>query len=289
MIQHQWTGPNGTVTNLTTYAHGGVWLSNVGIEGMGFPTSTDWTRDTPGLAGQRFTGSKENPRDVFWPVVIDGSDGSWFELQKQFWGSLRPGEYGAWRVTAPDGTARELVCRFVPEDQVYAVDPSTRGVEVHGVRLIADDPWWRGEPNGARFSADDLTATPFFLDGGPADRLFYLGSGFTAANAFVANPGDVPAWPIWTITGPVDSFSVGIAGSVISAEFTIPDGQFVTIDTSPENQLGRWSNGSLIPLANFSSADFAQVPPESEVPLFVEMQGDGAVEISVTPRFYRAF
>jgi hypothetical protein len=158
-------------------------------------------------------------------------------------------------------------------------------VEVRGVSLIADDPWWYG-PDVARSFAAAAAPVPFFAT---SSGVLNLMSSFTTSSASIPNPGDAPAWPKWTVSGPLTGFSLGVGSAVVAATMTVGAGESLTIDTAPTAQLARRSDGSLVPLSAFSSIGYAQVPPGSEVPLSVTLVGGGTVSVVVSPRYYRAW
>ena len=287
-FSHRWTGWNDAVFDLTPGGGGTVWLNTDGVVGLGVMEADQFVRKTPALSGQRLTGVRETARDVFWPLVIDGSDGSWRELQEAFRRTLRPEKEGVWRVTADDGTYRELTCRYVPTPDTYRVDPSFVGVEDAVVELVADDPWWYGPEVSESFQpVGDVL--PFFAV--TADRVFNLMSSSTVATATVSNPGDVDAWPKYTITGPVSEFSATIAGGVVSSVTEVVAGATLVIDTDPTVQRavltvsGVDSNVT----RDLVEVDWRPVPAGDSVSLDVTLIGTGSLLVSVSPRYYRAW
>lgn len=286
MIGHRWTAWNGSVFDMRRADGSGIWFTDQGIEGMGMPKSVDFTRDAEVLDGQEFLGWKAPARSVFWPVAIDAGS-AWLPVQREFWKSLTPGRYGTWRVTAPDGTYRELQCRFKEASDTYAVDPSESGFEVRGVTLVADDPWWRGPVITRTFTPQGTTTLPFFATTPP--NVLNLLSAFSVERAQMENPGDVDAWPVWTVHGPTDGFSVGVGSAVVAADLPIAAGRFVTIDTDPTAQFVQWDTGALVPYADLAQVDFAEVPPGERVTLSTRTDGTGSIDVALSPRFLRAF
>jgi hypothetical protein len=285
---HSWTGWNGTVVPLTGGRIGAVQLNARGVVGLGSMDSDSYVRQTPALSGQRFTGFRELARDVFWPLTINGSNNSWSVLQGQFWATMRPGKYGVWRVTAPDGSYRELTCRYVPAPSTFTQDPAFLGIEFTSADLVADDPWWKGPQFLAQFQpVEDVR--PFFAV--TSDRVFNLMSSSTVASAAVSNSGDVEAWPKYTITGPVSEFSATISGGIVSSVTNVVDGAVLVIDTDPTVQR------AVLTVAGVDSTvtrdlvgvDWRPVPAGGSVSLDVTLQGTGSLVVSFLPRFYRAW
>src|SRR4029453_10817318 len=73
-----WTGWDGSVWNLTD-PDGGVVLLVEGVEGLHLPPFKQWTRQSPAVPGQVFTGAIAEPRKVVLPVLLftDGSSAEW--------------------------------------------------------------------------------------------------------------------------------------------------------------------------------------------------------------------
>lgn len=291
MINHRWTGWDATVVDLTGI-ESGVRLENLGVEGLGSSEATDFTRRSPALDGQTLVGSAESPRDVFWPLIISATASqTWQEVQAAFFRTLRRGHYGVWRVTAPDDTYRELTCRFVTDGPAsYANDPSFREVEVAGIVLIADDPWWHGPAESQTFqTAED--ALPFFAPPGD-NHVFNLLSSNTVASATITNPGDVDAWPVWQIAAPATAFSVGVDDAVVSGSVTLTGSEYLIIDSHPARQLIQKHDGgtvTTIPWSSLTSVEFAKVPAGESVDLAVTLNGAGSVTATVDPLYYRAW
>lgn len=285
MISHRWTAPNGSVWDLTEYTASTVWLNNGGIEGLGTGSTTSQTQRTAGQDGQRFNGWIAEPREVFWPVVIDGTDGSWLELQRDFWAALPFGEYGLWRVTAPDGSWRELSCRFVgDQDPVYRRDPSSDLLEIRGVELIADDPWWRGPDVSVGFSqaADPV---PFFAT---SSVVLNIMSSNTVASASITNPGELPAWATYRLDGPLTSFDV----EGTKATMSIAAGEYLIIDTDPRVQTAMLHDGLGGVTDVTEDLDFvnwSMIPPNGSTSFDVTLNGTGSLLVTLIPRFRRAF
>jgi hypothetical protein len=287
MIHHTWLGPVGNLIELSN-TDAGVWLTDGGVEGLGVAKTKAFVRQTPALAGQRFTGFSAEPRDVFWPIAIDSSVDGWKANQARLWGSLVPGEYGVWTVTL-DGVSRTLECRFSGDGGVpYTGDPSVKGLESAGISLVADDPWWKGPQFLAQFQpVEDVR--PFFAV--TSDRVFNLMSSSTVASATVANSGDVEAWPKYTITGPVSEFSATISGGIVSSVTNVVDGAVLVIDTDPTVQRAVLTVAGVASTVtrDLVGVDWRPVPAGGEVSLDVTLQGTGSLVVSFLPRFYRAW
>ena len=281
-----WTGWDGSEWDLL--GSNGVALT-AGARGMSMPPVDRFTSTSPALAGSRWRGSRTLEREVFWPLFVynDGGSQAWVEHDRAFWRTMDPTRPGLWSVTHPDGTIRTLVCRFVDDgDGVFDRDPSAAGWAVYGVTLVAEQPYWQGTPVTQTWK----TVSPVsFFGAGSGGPPFTISPGSSLAKASINNPGDVDAYPLYTITGPVDSVSVGYAGNVVQLG-AIADGQTRIVDTRPDrltvkdqNGVDRWSE--LGASANFD----APLPPGNPISLSLAMVGAGTVTASIIPLYYRAW
>lgn len=287
MIKHQWITDAGVVYDLWRSSGSGVWLTGDGIEGMDEPEFDDFTDEADGLDGQEYDGWRAKPRAAHFVVAIESTEtAGWYQTQSAFWRSLNPGRYGTWRVTAPDGSYRDLRCRRRSSaSQPYATDPSVQEFSVRGVALVADDPWWRGPLIEKPFPPAE--EYDFFPTSG--DAVVQISAASSLDRAWVSNPGDQEAWPVWTVNGPASSFTVGVGNQLISADLTVPAGRFIRIDTDPTVQVIAWDDGTLVPFEQLLAVQFAPIPPGERVRLSAIVDGGGgAIDVAVSPRYMRA-
>lgn len=280
-----WTGWDGSVWELTD-PRGGVFLQGTGVEGLGMPTHQEWVSESPAVHGQHYRGHVIEKRPVFWPVYLysDVGTSEWVELDRAFWRSLQPGKHGQWTITTPGGGKRSLSCRFMDDGRhSFQRDPMFRGWAAYPVSLIADNPFWTGEPVRRTWAQSD--ATDFY--GGGTAPVFSISSGSQLSTAKMTNEGDLEAWPVWTIRGPLTSVTVGVDGSTIQWNVTLVEGDILVIDTDPTIQCA-WLNGVDV-TDQLGTANFAPIPAGVELPLSLTMAGTGSVEAAITPRHYRAW
>lgn len=117
--------------------------------------------------------------------------------------------------------------------------------------------------------------------------LLRIASGSQLSSAVMTNEGDVEAWPVWTITGPLTSVTVGVDGRTVQWNVALVASDILVIDTDPTVQ-SAWKNGVDV-TSQLGTADFAPIPAGQDRPLSLAMSGTGSVEASITPRYYRAF
>ncbi|UYM26569.1 minor tail protein [Arthrobacter phage Bauer] len=278
-----WTGWDGSEWELTKPSSG-VFITGKGVEGLGMPEHQAWVGESPAVHGQFYRGYVVEPRQVFWPIYLysDESTEAWMDRDRAFWRSLRPGMHGSWSVTTPRGGKRSLACRFVDDgNHAFQYDPMLRGWASYGVSLIADNPFWTGEP--VRRIWSDGPASDFYAQRMPLT----IRSASTLGSAAMTNEGDLEAWPVWTIRGPLTSVTVGVEGATVQWDVTLDADDVLVIDTDPTVQ-SAWLNGVDV-TDQLGTADFAPIPAGDELPLSLAMAGTGSVEATITPRFFRAW
>lgn len=292
MIQHTWIPQVGVTTEFTR--DDAIFRLLTGsIEGLGDPKTDDFVQEQALIDGQLFSGYRAKARDCFWPVMVDATLGDWESQQALFWQSLVPGAYGVWRVTAPSGNYRDLTCRYVPSDYTPIVDPSKQAIEVIGINLVADDPWWRGPVVEKEFQTGE-TPLPFFATSGGVLNLM---SANTVDSATITNPGEIPAWSTFTIVGPSTAFDIRFFSATegaarISGTVDVPDGWRLVINTDPTAQSvrlydsdGNWTNV----FSQLDNIGFTPIAAGNDVPLYITLNGAGSMLVSFSPGYRRAY
>jgi hypothetical protein len=283
-----------------------------GVRGLGTVATTRHATESPAVAGSRFEGASYLDREVFWPIHIysdnrldQGSTGSikWMERDRAFWRTMDPEDTGVWTVTHPDGAHRSLRLRFVSDgDKVRDHDPMKRGWDSYGITLIAERPFWEGEPVVRSFNGQ-APPPPFFEPTGP--QIVNIASGYSMETATIDNPGDVESYPRWFVEGPATMASVGVGSTVVDVPFEVPEGQCLVIESDPDligatlydvapgastKPSERVEGVDLInPVdmtAALGEADFAPIPAGTAVPLSLTLVGLGKVE-ALLPTLFR--
>lgn len=302
-IEMTWTSWDGTEWDLVS-GRQGVALQS-GVRGLNMPSLTRYAQTSAGVHGSRGTGWIAKEREVFWPTLIykPSGDPTWGELDGLFWRSMHPERPGTWTVTGPAATSapRTLSCTY-ESDGGHSLSkiPSVRGWETYGVYLTAEKPFWMGER--VKRSWGTRTPTNFFGSGAPS---FNISSGSSVSTATVSNPGDVDAWPEWTVVGPIKSGSIGLNGRSVNIPFNIPAGKAVYVDTDPSKQTilyGDWIvdpttlEGRMANTADrfmdMGQIDFAPIPSGEDLPLQLTLAEPGVgagVVMHLTPRYFRAW
>jgi hypothetical protein len=138
---------------------------------------------------------------------------------------------GRLRVTRPDGTAREVYCRY-NRGLEGLEDANNFGIVWQRaiLTLKSTDPlWYDVVPNVLTLSSG--AATSFF----PGTPFRLTSSGIFSSPAPIVNDGDVEAWPIWTIQGPANNIVLRNLDTAERIEFltsfSVAAGETLVIDT----------------------------------------------------------
>ena len=280
-----------------------------GVRGLGSVAVERHATVSPAAAGSRYEGTSVLDREVFWPIHIysDSSSVDWVLRDRAFWAGMDPQDTGVWRVTHPDGRHRSLRLRFVSDgDHSTSGDPTQRGWDTYAVTLVAEQPFWVGEPVVKSFSADPAPE-PFFEPNGP--QVVNIAPGYSVSNAVMDNPGDVESYPRWYVQGPVTSACVGVGGVVVDVPFAVPEWKTLVIESDPdllgatmydvtvhgaakkpsERVIGVDLVNPVDMTAALGAADFAAIPAGDAVPLSLTLLGAGKVEALLPTQYRRAW
>jgi hypothetical protein len=289
----KWIGWDGSEWMLSDESDGTVMLP--GVRGMNMPPVIHHRAAHASVPGARWRGSTVDVREAFWPIQIYTNNGSqdWIEKDRAFWKTMDPTKVGTWVVIQPDGSERRLKLRFIDDgQQSFEHDSARDGWSNYGITLAAEQPFWEGEEVSGSWETG--SSAPFFgTAGGPA---FTISPGNTLQTAEIVNPGDVPAYMIWRVYGPITAATVGINGRNITLPFTINAGQVVEIDTRPSAQVALKGQaddyGSALDYDwtdKLGTIDFAPLPPGEKSTLTLSMTGTGRITATFVPLYYRAW
>lgn len=258
-----------------------------GVRGFNMPPIDKFTLTTPALAGSRLRGWRAREREVFWPITIykNTNAADWVEHDSRFWAGMHPDREGVWSVTAPTGTRRMRLSFDNDGDHAMDMMPTLTGFQQYSLYLTAHDPYWFGDEQVRSWKQDP----PRDFFGGPLAKApaFHISSASQLASATMTNPGDVDAWPVWEISGPASSVTVGVGDRRVTAPISIPEGMTLTIDTDPSRRSVLLGTTNMY--GALSSWDFAPIPPGESRPLSLSMVGSGAVRARIVPRYFRAW
>ena len=278
-----WEGYDGSLWDLANGSEGVV-LQGTGTEGLHDPVLTRYSSVSRAVPGKRLRGWRTESREVFWPLRMSADSPDAFQdTYQRFFASFHPVNPGIWRVGYRGVTRQLELTGQYQQPRTMFEDPLLTGSDVFGIELEAAQPYWSGEPvNRGPWSAPasldfiNGTAPPFNISASTA-----IGSGT------IPNPGDVDAYPVWTVTGPLSGIELGVGSRVIDVPFTVASGSVLVIDTDPRNLTATLNGADVTATLGFQR--FASIPTGSEVALHVEATGTGSVKVALTPLYFRAF
>jgi hypothetical protein len=188
----------------------------------------------------------------------------------------------------PDGTQRRIRVRYEKGgEEAFEIDPVFYGWAKYGLYLTAEQPYWEG----VGFDPVEWGAAEpvYFFGGGTSGPTlgppFGIAKPTTSGRTSMSNPGDVEAWPVWTIRGPMTSCELGIEGQTVIVPFALASGDVLVIDTRPTAQTAIL-NGTVDKTPQLGSFGFAQVEPGDDVELTVLTTGTGgSVRVELTPLY----
>ena len=282
-ITVHWTGWDGSEWDLAAGTEG-VALQ-AGAEGMHDPTVDKFSSESRAVHGKRRRGWRAQSRDVYWPVKVysDSSDG-WNDVHRRFFGSMHPDKPGTWSVSYGGASRRLRLTSRLDQSHAYGIDPHLMGWSTYGVILEADQPFWEGDRiiAGPWKAPDSVSFIPPTL--GPP---FTISSSTAFGSAFLSNPGDVDAFPVWKIVGPLDDIVVGVGDALVDVPFAVGNGEILRIDTDPRNVTATLNVTDATAALGFQN--FAAIPPAESVEVHVEATGSGFISCELVPLFFRAF
>lgn len=212
-IDCTWIAPDGSVWPLTTPELG--WHTLDAVAGAFGVAPVALTADGNPRFGAQVRHIQAQPRIITWPLRVEGGDqtefvGRWRQLARAFTQTRRLGP-GVLRIARPDGSARQISAYY---QQGFDGTPGAGWYYDDAIiTLFCEDPYWS--------DVDPLTVTRQYV--GSSDDFLapfpLITSSQTLGDTVINNPGDVEAWPVWTIVGPASS--VTATNSTRGEEFTL--------------------------------------------------------------------
>lgn len=282
-----WVDAAGAETALNGVANRDVMW---GRQGAFMPTWQLVEERVPLQPGARLRSVTAAARELALPVVLrEASETALRTAVRAFLRTFNPlrGD-GRLRVTAPDASERELVCRYIRGLE------GNEQIDVHGlvwVKLVlvfrASDPYWYAR-NTVVDSYTAAASTGLFFPLPP----LRLSSASVFADATVDNPGDVEAWPVWTVTGPGSGLVLRnlSTGESLSLSTALGSGESVAIDTRPGVKTVTKSDGTNL-FGDLSATSALWALQSGTNSLRVELSGvtsASGVVLSYTPRYLGA-
>lgn len=279
----QITGANGDTLTLTDRPGG--YSVKWGVRGLGMPPVDVQLEEGAG-PGARFRQVRPLRRVIDMVVKVEGS--TWQERRdrQNRLANLLDNTYGPSliEVLQPDGTAQQSECYYGGGAEGEGGAGRDTSLQVRWpITLICPEPYWRDRDPVIRSWRASGPVAAFPLRPG----LFRLSdSQIIGANVVIINPGDVEAYPLWTVRGP--GGPVTIRNSTTAKEFTLnvdlAVNEWVQVDTDRKTATDN-GNLNVWPLFDPNPQLWTLRPGENAVELLVTGATSASlVELSFRPR-----
>jgi len=267
-----------------------------GATGLDMPPFELHSDDSPNLDGSIYRGSRATARQVLLPVYVYGQDRrSMVAFKRKLAAALNPKNGPCILMfVESDGVPRYLQCYYAGGmDGDESADMAGFHWSTYGLQLTAMDPWWYGD-SAVSQSWNFGAELPMLGGAGPFLPLT-LAEGTWASNTVtLTNDGDIEAWPIWTITGPLQSLTVtGPDGScwelppLPGGSPVLASGRTLTVDTRPGYKSLLDDQGTNYYRLLAPAPALWPVPPGTSTATILADAGSGtpSVSMSLNPRY----
>jgi hypothetical protein len=193
-LQAMWIAPDGTEVPLTS--------PDLGWHSLDAPISI--MTDPHPRGGVRVRHIQPQPRYITWPMRMRGAThleliARWRYVIGAFTQTRRLGP-GTLRIARPDGTAREIYAYY--ESGFHGEPGQGHTYDTAAINLFCEDPYWWDTADQPPIVREYVSTTVDYLDPYPQVS---SGQSVDSGPFSINNLGEVEAWPVWTITGPMTS------------------------------------------------------------------------------------
>lgn len=233
-----WVDPDGIEWPLTTHSDDIGWLTMNGPAGWG-ATPIELVTDALPRGGEQVRYIRSKPRRIQWPLYIYGDTyeqfvARWRSIVRAFTKTSHRAAPGYLKVTLPSGEQRLIEAYY--EEGFEGKDGENWLWAKPVITLYCPDGFWS--------ATQPVTTTRTFAAAGPQPGFLtpfmtissskLVGGGPSDPATPILNPGDVDAWPVWTITGPMTQFIAinETLGVQFKLTYTLAAGQQITVRTS---------------------------------------------------------
>lgn len=200
-----------------------------GFTGLGIPTTDVRITNSAGDGGT-WRSTRRGVRDLDLPLYVEGEDRADVETKLRRLTSALDDRNGvAPKLVAyyGDGTSYELEVHYAAGAETqYGADAGAQYCR-WVLTLRAPNPYWTSV-QAVSFSLGASTGTRGLLP--ELDRLLVKSSQVLGSFS-LTNPGDVPAFPVWTLEGPATTTSVTLSGVGWTYNESLSAGDKITVDT----------------------------------------------------------
>lgn len=313
-----WVDPDGREWPLSNTSEDLGWFTLMGPSGWG-AAPIELTTDPLPRGGETVRAITSKPSTIQWPLEIFGRTHTEFvtryrRISKAFKLTTTRQKPGTLRVQRPDGSIRQIQAYYSdglageseqnhlyarPVITLYCPDGRWQAAQpVYALRTFT--PTVSGDAGGG--STPLTFYSPFIslssskvvggANTGDSDGSSDTGdSGDPNALTTINNPGDVEAWPVWTITGPMTQLRAWnqTLGTRFALTYKLTELQTITITTDQPTVRGPGDTNLSKYIDWFNTAG-TELWPLADGNNIVGLEVDGAntttaVQLAFTPRY----
>jgi hypothetical protein len=227
-ITATWTDPTGTVWPLSDTSDDVGWFTPNGPAGWNATTYEIVTDPLP-RGGEQVRFIRSKPGSIVWPIYVWGDTHLEYierhrQIRRAFAMTLHKGLPGVLTVGRPDSTARTIEAYYSAGLEGEAGDGWLYSKDA--VTLFCPDGYW--QDTAILTETRDYVVGSDFLNPVPT-----VSAGLTLGDSTINNPGDVYAWPTWTVTGPMTALTGSnvTTGYEFVLTYALAAGEQLTITT----------------------------------------------------------
>lgn len=279
-----WTDPEGVEWELSNTSPDLGWFTTSGPAGWG-ATQYEIVTDPLPRGGEDVRFIRAQPARIIWPLHIWGETYDQFRaryrsIKRAFTMTVHRGHMGTLRVARQDGTdAREIDCFY---EEGFSGEAGENWLSANpAITLFCPDGYWR--------AVDAVTTVHSYVPGVDyLDPFPQVSESLALGETVLANPGDVDAWPVWTITGPTTAVSATniTTGYSFTITYGLAAGETIVITTNRPTIRGPVGQNLVNALDWPTAYLWPLIPGDNDV-IFNVTGGDTgtSVELTFHPRY----
>lgn len=205
----------------------GFYLTS-GVRGLGIP-STDVRITNSAGDGGTWRSTRRGVREIDLPVVVLGDDRGDIEAKLRRLASALSDRYGVPKLIAnyTDGTSYEIEVHYTGGAETqFGTDAGSQFCR-WAITVQAPDPYWTST-QAVSFALTQSSGGRGLL---PELQKLQVESSSLLGSFTVENVGDVDAFPVWTIEGPITDAAITLGSVGFTYENAMSTGDVITIDT----------------------------------------------------------
>lgn len=276
-ITATWTDPFGVVWPLSDTSEDVGWFTTVGPAGWNATTYEIVTDPLP-RGGEQIRFLRSKPGLITWPMYVWGDTHLQYvqrhrQLRKAFLSTVHRGVAGTLTVQRPDSSARAVECFYQAGLEGASGDGWLFAKEA--ITLFCPDGYWR--------DIDPVSVTHAYEPGSDFLSPFpTVSAGLTLGENQVDNPGDVNAWPTWTITGPMSAITATnvTTGYEFTLTYALGAGEQISIVTDRPQVRGP-AGQNLVSSLNWPTAYLWSLAPGTNAVIFNVSGGVAGTQVTL--------